>query len=529
MTITLNNEQLVHSDSDKDLLPHHTSTTLAQETRSYGQIVRSSSIIGGSQIINMLIGLVRIKLVAVLIGPSGIGLLSIYQSITGLATTIAGLGINTSGVRELALYHSKGDDIGVAKTVCTLRRVCLFTGVVGMLLLALLSPWISEISFGSRGHAWEIAALGLTILLGNITAGQTAMMQGTRRIADIARISIWGAVIGTVISVGIYWKYGIVGMIPALLVLAIVSLLVSSHYANKIKLVETVTSWTETWNQSRGMILFGVSMVVSGVMVTGGAYATRLLVAGQFGIVGVGIYSAAFSVSGIFVQFVLGAMGADFYPRLTAESDNHPRMSELINQQTEVGLLLSFPSLLATLVFAPWVINVLYTSQFSDAYVLLQWFVFGCIGRVLSWPLGYSLLAKGQSMLFIYTEVAFSLLHLALIWIGMKTMGLQGTAAAFALLYFLYTVSMLIICRLTISFRWSSSIRQLLIWMIPVVIAILILSKFAGEFVTMLIGGGCSVVCGLVCLRQLACRLGREHSLIKHVRKTPFRIFTNSI
>ena len=524
MTITMNNEQLEHSDSDKDLLPHQTSSTLAHEVSSYGQIVKSSSIIGGSQIINMLIGLVRIKLVAVLIGPSGIGLLSIYQSIAGLATTIAGLGVSTSGVRELALYHSKGDDIGVAKTICSLQRVCLITGVVGMLLLALLSPWVSEISFGSRGHAWEIAALGLTILLGNITAGQTAMMQGTRRIADMARITIWGASIGTIVSAGFYWKYGIEGMIPALVALAIISLLVSSYYTNQIKLSETVTSWTETWNQSRGMILFGISMVVSGVMVTGVAYATRLLVAGQFGIVGVGIYSAAFSVSGIFVQFVLGAMGADFYPRLTAVSDNHPRMSQLINQQTEVGLLLSFPGLLATLVFAPWVINVLYTSQFSDAYALLQWFVFGCIGRVLSWPLGYSLLAKGQSMLFIYTEVAFSLLHLGLIWIGMKTMGLQGTAAAFALLYFLYTVSMLIICRLTINLRWSSSIRQLLYWIFPIVIAILFLSRFAGDSVMLLVGVASTLVSGLVCLRQLAFRLGEEHPWIKQVSKTPFRI-----
>jgi enterobacterial common antigen flippase len=516
VTGTLTNEPEERSELVETItepLTNSSPVSKPPEESSYGQIVKSSSIIGGAQVINMAIGLVRTKLVAVLIGPSGIGLMAIYQSITGLASTIAGLGINTSGVREVAQFHGKGDAVGVAKTIRTLRRVSWFSGIAGMLLLAGLAPWISELSFGTRDYAWAIAALGVTILLGNITAGQTAVIQGTRRIGDIARISVWGSAAGTIVSVGFYWALGIEGMIPALIGLAVISLMVSSYYAWQIKLDSAAPTWSETWIQSRGMIQFGIAMVISGIMVTGVAYVTRLLIANELSIESVGIYSAAYGVSGIFVQFVLGAMGADFYPRLTTEANNHPRMTQLINEQTEVGLLLAFPGLLATLVFAPWIINLLYTSEFSEASELLQWFVIGCLGRVLSWPLGFSLLAKGQSSLFIMTETFFNLLHLGLIWVGLQTMGLPGTAAAFALLYVAYAGTMLIINKLTIDFRWTHQVWTQLAWMVPIGAAIFASSLMLPTTAAMIVGGLLIIASGLICLNQLVKRLGSNHKL----------------
>lgn len=500
--------------------PDTTSAEMASQNpqdsaNSYGQIVKSSSIIGGAQVINMAIGLIRTKMVAVLIGPAGVGLLAIYQSITTLASTIAGLGINTSGVREVARFYGVGDSENVAKTICTLRRVCWFTGLSGMLMLAALSPWISQFSFGTQDHAWAIALLGITILVGNITAGQGAIIQGTRRIGDIARISIWSAALGTIVSIGFYWMMGLDGIVPTLITLSIFSLLVSTYYASKIAIDDTIPNWSESFTQSKGLIRFGIAMVINGIMLTGVAYATRLMVMQEFGLIGVGIYSAAFSLSGLLVQFVSSAMGADFYPRLTAESHNHPRMVQLINEQTEVGLLLAFPGLLATLVFAPVIVQLLYTSEFSDAATLLQWFVIGCMGQVLSWPLGFSVLAKGQSAIFIMTESLFNLLHVVLIWAGIHSFGILGVPLAFVLTYFMYTVTILIVNRITINFSWQRRTWIQLILMLFILvfafIATLILSKVVG----LIVGGILTTATAFVCLNQLTQRLGPGHRLVK--------------
>ena len=57
---------------------------------SHRQIFRSSAIIGGASVINMVIGMVKVKVLAVLLGPAGIGLMGLYQNIMSMAATLAG-------------------------------------------------------------------------------------------------------------------------------------------------------------------------------------------------------------------------------------------------------------------------------------------------------------------------------------------------------------------------------------------------------------------------------------------------------
>ncbi len=488
---------------------------------SYSTILKSSSIIGGAQVINMVIGLVRTKLVAILIGPSGVGLLGIFQSITGLASTVAGLGIQTSGVRDMAKFHGEEDRVGVAKTITTLRRVSWFTGLAGMLILILLAPWISAISFGSRDYTWSIIALGVTVLLGNIAGGQSAVIQGTRRIGDLARISILGALFGTLIAVAFYAWLGIVGIVPSLVVMSIVSLGISTYYARKINITLVTTSWQESWQQSSELIKFGLAIVVSGVVGAVVTYLTRVLVIREFDLTAAGIFTAAFSLSGMFVQFVLGAMGADFYPRLTAESNDHVRMNQLINEQTEIGLLLAFPGLLATLVLAPYALTLFYTAEFAPAADMLKWFIVGCMGRVLSWPLGFGILAKGQGGLFLASETTFHLLHLGLIWIGLRAFGLDGVAIAFAILNVILILGILLITRQTIGFAWSADIWRQIAWMAPTALAAFLVVTFLPSSFALSLGIIASLISGVLCLRQLVIRLGRNHRIPQTIQTIP--------
>lgn len=488
---------------------------------SYSQILKSTSIVGGAQVINMAIGLVRTKLVAILIGPSGVGLLGIYQSITGLTSTLAGLGIQTSGVRDVAKSHGNGDHVAIAHTVITLRRISWFTGIVGCLLLAALSPLLSQMSFGSQDYAGAISLLGLTIFFGNITGGQSAILQGTRRIGDLARISIWGALLSTIVSIAFYALLGTNGIVPSLVVISAIGLCISTYYARKIELEAETPSWKETWQQAKSLIAFGLALVLTGVLTAAVSYAIRILVTQQHGLVGAGIYSAAFSLSGLFVQFVLTAMGTDFYPRLTAEANDNARMTQLTNEQTEIGLLLAFPGLLATLALAPILIALFYTQEFATASELLKWFIIGCMGRVLSWPLGFSLLAKGQGGLFMLTETLFNVLHIAIVWLFTRWFGLNGVAIGFAALYAAYTLGMLVINRKTIAFTWSKGVWSQLAWMTPIAAICFSLSHLFTEIVSGILGTCIAAASCLICLRQLSFRLGSDNRITRIIQSLP--------
>jgi len=412
---------------------------------------------GGAAGINLLLGMVRVKFAAVLIGATGVGLNASFTAIQGLVGTVAGLGIQSSAVREIAAAVVKGDELAIGRVVLTLRRICWLTGVLGMAAMMLLSPFISQFTFGHQDYALDIAALGLVILFGNLSGGQMALIQGMRRIGDMARANLIGAVFGTAAAIGFYAALGVRGIIPTLVAVSAFQLALSWYYARKVPVPKIRLSMRQTMAEAGDMVRLGLVFMANGLMGSAVAYITVALITQHEGMQAVGLYSAAYALSGMFVNFVLSAMGADYYPRLTAVASDKPTMKRLVNEQTETGLLLALPGLVATLTLAPWILQIFYAKEFLGAAALLQWFVLGCLGRVISWPMGYIMLALGRSSWLIVSEFSMHAVHVIMVYAGLQVFGLIGVAYAFALLYSLHVLVALFIAQKLIGFTWNNS------------------------------------------------------------------------
>ncbi|WEN42091.1 Lipid III flippase [Thauera sp. GDN1] len=484
---------------------------------SYAQILKASSIMGGAAGINLLLGMLRVKFAAVFIGTTGVGLISSFGALQGLVGTLAGLGIQSSAVREIAAAVGKGDDQAVGRAVLALRRICWLTGLVGMAAMMLLAPLLSQLTFGHRDYTLDIAALGVIILFGNLSGGQMALIQGMRRIGDMARANIYGAAAGTVAAIGFYAALGLRGIIPTLLAVSAIQLALSFHFARRVPVPEVSLTWRQTFAEAGDVVRLGLVMMWNGLMGSAVAYLTVTLITQHEGTQAVGLYSAAFALSGMFVNFVLGAMGADYYPRLTGVASDKPAMVRMVNEQTEIGLLLALPGLLATMALAPWILQIFYTREFLGAVELLQWFILGCLGRVISWPLGFVMLALGKGKWFLVTETGSNLLHAALIAAGLHFLGIEGVAVAFFVIYLAYILTVYLVCRHLISFAWSSACARITLFGLPTLGATFIACRnlplwpgtAVGLVLTLLVSG--------FCLRKLAFLLGPDHRIIQLV------------
>ncbi len=171
------------------------------ERHTYGQILKSSALIGGSSVLNVAIGIVRTKAMAVLLGPAGVGLMGLYGSIVDLAQSIAGMGINSSGVRQIAEAVGSGDTERIARTAMVLRRTSIVLGILGAVLLVVFSRQVSSVTFGSDQHAAAVALLSVAVFFRCVSAGQGALIQGMRRISDLAKMGVLGTLFGTIISI----------------------------------------------------------------------------------------------------------------------------------------------------------------------------------------------------------------------------------------------------------------------------------------------------------------------------------------
>ena len=488
---------------------------------SYGQILRSSSIIGGAQAINYIVSLLRVKVVAVLLGPAGVGVIGLYTSATSLLGTVAGMGLQGSAVRAIAQANIKDDPVAVARTIRMLRRLCWATGALGWLASIALALPLSRWMFRSTEHAWALAALGGMLLLTAISNGQLGLLQGLRRIGDLARVQVAAAVLNTAVTIGLYAWLREDGIVPVLLANAAVSLLCTWWFARRIDVQEVTMNWSQAVAEAKPLLGLGVALAWSAVLTLALDLFSRTLISRHWGVEAAGIYQAAWALSGLFAGFVLAAMGADFYPRLTAAIHDRAAAVRAVNEQTEIGILLAIPALLATLVFAKWVVWALYTAEFAPAANVLVWMVLGVYGRVLSWPMGFIQLALGASRLYMFTEAMFLAIQAALVAWLVPRYGVIGAAYAFAICYALYTLGMAWVGHRLIRFRWSSAVLRMML-----VSGCLVALAFVGErtldgLPEFAVGMMLTGLGALWSVRGLARRLGPQHRFIALVRRIP--------
>jgi antigen flippase len=490
-------------------------------TDSYRQILRASSIMGAALTANYLVGLVRVKLTAVLLGPSGVGLLGIYTSVTGMIGTVSGLGISGSAVRDIAQAQGKDDPVAIARALKILRRTCWMTGALGWLFAMALAVPISLWIFGSRERAAAMAILGLTVLLGSVGGGETAVLQGVRRIGDIARANVVATLVNAPLAIGLYAWLGAAGILPVLVVSAAVSLTITARLARRVHVPAVAVDLAQTFEGARRMARLGMAFMFAGVLTAGLDMLTRAVISRELGLDAAGIYQAAWALSGLFANFILSAMGTDFYPRLAGVIHDHGLAVRTVNEQTEIGILLGVPGLLATLAFAPLIVAIFYTGRFMPAADLLPWLLLGVFGRVLSWPLGFVQVALGAGRSFAVTEGAFVALQAVLLLWLVPRFGIVGAGYAFAASYLAYTACMLWVGRVLISFRWSAAVRRLLLLSIMLIAADVALRLVLPGVPGVVAGGIVAFGSAVLSARELSSRLGPEHRLVRALRSVP--------
>jgi len=181
---------------------------------SYLQILRSTSLIGLSSVVSIALSVVRMKLLAALLGPAGVGLFGLYGLVVDFASSLAGMGAQSSGVRQVAEAAASGEVTRVSQTATVLWWVSVALGVVGAGMLALLAVPVSNLTFGRPVEAGGVALLGVAVFLRLMAGAPTALIQGTRRIGDLARLTVVGAVLNTVVTIPLVYFFGEGGIVP---------------------------------------------------------------------------------------------------------------------------------------------------------------------------------------------------------------------------------------------------------------------------------------------------------------------------
>lgn len=383
------------------------------------------------------------------------GIYGMYQSAINFVQGITSLGLEQSAVRDVSEANNTNDSLRVSRTVAVLRKVVWFTGLIGTITVLITSPLLSRFTFGNYDYTIPFAFLSIILLLNQISVGQRVLLQGLRRLKDLAKSSALGATFGLIVSIPLYCWLGIKGIIPTMILNSITTLILSWFFARKVKIEKVHVSIKESVREGHTMIKMGIALTLNSILGLGIAYLIRWFIRYHGGLEEVGLFTAGFAIMNTYAGMVFNAMSTDYYPRLAAVNHNNQEGNRIINQQAEVATLIVAPLMVLCIVFMPLIVKLLYSDQFLGASEYIVWAAVGMLFKAASWSVSYNFIAKGEARFFIFNELFANFYGLALQLAGYYLLGLKGLGIAFLLNFILYTVQVYIVSKRRYGFSFS--------------------------------------------------------------------------
>ena len=436
------------------------------EKDNYTHILKYTGIFGGVQGLGILVGIVRNKLVAVILGPSGMGLISLFNSTINLVSNGTNFGISFSAIKNLSEIFDTGDKIQISRVVKTIRLWSLIAAVIGMLVCIFFSDLLSQFTFKWGDHTLHFILLSPVIGMMAVTGGEMAILKGMRQLMSLALIPIFTVISALIISVPIYLTFGETGIVPALVLMTLASMLITMKWS--LKAMPYRLSFSMKYiHRGNDMIKLGLAFVLAGIMGSGAEFLIRSYLNNAASLYTVGLYNAGYMMTMTYAGMVFSAMETDFFPRLSAHNSDNAMTTHTVNQQIEVTMLLISPILTGFIIFLPILLPLLYSGKFLPAIGMMNITALAMYLRAVKLPVAYINLAKGASKAYLLLESLYDIFVVLAVIAGYSMWGLTGTGIALMSASLFDFIIVSLYAHFKYSFRFSCDVIKYSLCQIP--------------------------------------------------------------
>lgn len=373
-----------------------------KDKNSYRSILKGTSILGGVQLFQIAVNLVRGKFVAMFLGPVGMGISSLFNSSGLTIQQLASLGLNLSIVKEVAV-HKEQDSF--RHLMAVVKRLILLLGLVGAVLCVVLAMPLSRLTFGNSDYYWQFMLLGGMIFFGVAGQGLLSVLQGMHAVKLVSVTTVTGSLAGLLVGVPLYYFFGNKGIVPAMVILALSMFIASWIGVRKAARVPKVRFQRSLHSPIiKKLLIMGIVLASADWIGMGCTYLVNLFIRSHGALENVGLFQAANSVTNQYAGVVFTAMMLDFFPRLSEAAGDNLKVRNIVNRQLEVVSLIACPLICLLILTSPLVISILLTDEFESILPLMRWLGAGVMIKALMHPLGFIAFAKDNRRLFFWLE-----------------------------------------------------------------------------------------------------------------------------
>ncbi len=403
---------------------------------AYKRLLKVTTLFGSVQGLNILMNLIRAKLAAMLLGPAGIGLNSIYNETREFIHSTTNLGMDQSGTREIAKSTGAPD---LEDSVTLTRSWIMLLAVFGMLATAVFAYPLSWMLFSDGDHTWQIVALSPAVAFSTLTCGELTVLRGLQQMKTIAGVSVLHVVLGVLTTIPLYYIWGMDGIIGALVLMTLSLAIVTMIYSYRIHppkfcFVKAFLA------KGRQMLVLGMSFVIAGFIANLGKLAVKAYINVNGSLDDVGLYSAGLTLTLMISNVVFASLENEFYPRLSSIFTDKTQRYLAIVRQMKVGLAIITPITIVAVVLMPWIVPILLSDEFSTIVPMAQIASLGLIFRALYLPAALVPMAAGESKIYLLLQAVSYVSFVPAVILGYHFGGITGTGIGLLVNHFMDVV-----------------------------------------------------------------------------------------
>lgn len=359
--------------------------------------VQNTLKLGGAQGLSILISFIKTKALALILGPSGIAVLSLFQSYINVGKSVLSIGAS----QAIPKYFSQSKETTTVKNFKLLSGIYAF--IVFWTILVFLSFWIIS-SINSKNtldyiNSYTLPILFATILLGILSEINIALLQSFKQFKKVARITIYIAFLSLIV-IPFYYFFG-TDIIPYMLLAVSLINLIASVAFLKLSLfnniLQTIIKYSikELILETKSIFRFGILLIFSTFLTEIILLHVKTHIHSNFGQSSLADFQSAWFISNFSLNMLLTSMLTHYYPEMVG-LDNRELENEKIGEQFRSTLMFGFPIILMILLFADELLVILYSKEFYKAKQYLELMIIGSSVNLIAWPLNILFLAKGQ-------------------------------------------------------------------------------------------------------------------------------------
>ena len=404
---------------------------IPEKENSHKTILKATGIFGFAQVMKMIVGIIGSKFVAIFLGPIGIGTLGLLNNTISIIGSLTSFGLGITSVREVTLANSEKDENKFSERITVLQKLAIIIGFLGAIITLVFSKLLSIWTFGTPDYYYWFVLLSVNFIISSLSTVRFSIMQGLRMVKSIAFSNVISSIFITVFSVPIYYFFKFNGIVAVILLSSLISLLVNYLFTRKVRILPSELSFLESIKNGIPLLKMGFLLSLNIIFGQICSYIIKIYLNGNGSSVEIlGLFEVSSVILISYVGLVFSAMGTDFYPRLTSIQNNNLKVKELVNDQIEIGLLLITPAITFLYLVAPFLIQLLYTKEFLGVVLILKAALFAVIIKAIIWPLGFIILAKGETKLYFKQEIISDLFLLISTIVLYHFFGLVGIGIA---------------------------------------------------------------------------------------------------